>query len=609
MAFWQFALLLLIVNSAIWTHFDAAKLRDNFQLGSGPRGLPPHRWSAMVFLFWPVAFPLYLRERQQASLAEPRSGPPPRFVIGGLDAFAFGIGLVGLGIFAVLLVRGQLVPSVIGLVIAVAGVFGGRRSRATAETERVELGELGFDQQGFALPPSADHDDEDAPPPQDIEKYFANMGRPATTSPAPGPTVAPSPAGRPDPSQPAPGPLPAADTPPAAAGVPYDPPPGVPYDPPSGGGHPSAPPPIPQPPPVQTAGPRTVDVSAPPAATAPPPPPARTTGPRPDATRQAATGPAVEARSAPPPAKAVRAPVSRGERRAPQPPPRRPAPAAGRPAAGAPAIGGYGVAAKARPSIGSRLVLLSIVLTVLGIGGWAGWTWWSNSTSNPPLTGPEITPLEPDRPTANQAAAVDGSPAPPSNRPAESESGPVEDAVIRPWLTSYEELMNPVARALDEIDFGGFDNARCQALRATLTRANKLEPCPDTRIEALVRPAFEPFSDAWDACRSKDEDAWSRNLLDGKSATHDAQALMDRTYGFAGVLELELEGAIGVERSIESISGRYLVNTPGFGFDDNFPEDGLDDGYPDDDFDDGYPDDDFDDSGEGFDDGGTGEIG
>ena len=85
---WQFVILVVIVNSAIWSYFDASRQRDTFQIGVGPGGQPPHTWASAILVLWPVFMALYLRARSMAQLAEPRSGPPPRFKAGGFNLSA-----------------------------------------------------------------------------------------------------------------------------------------------------------------------------------------------------------------------------------------------------------------------------------------------------------------------------------------------------------------------------------------------------------------------------------------------------------------------------------------------------------------------------------------
>ena len=105
---WHFVVLVLVVNSAIWSYFDASRQRDAFKIGVGPGGHPPHAWASWIFLLIPVGLPLYLRARAAAQLAEPRIGPPPRFKTTGFNFYAISVGLVGLGIFATLIVFGRL---------------------------------------------------------------------------------------------------------------------------------------------------------------------------------------------------------------------------------------------------------------------------------------------------------------------------------------------------------------------------------------------------------------------------------------------------------------------------------------------------------------------
>ena len=135
----------------------------------------------------------------------------------------------------------------------------------------------------------------------------------------------------------------------------------------------------------------------------------------------------------------------------------------------------------------------------------------------------------------------------------------LERQALLAWHETYEELMSPVAFLLDEVDFDGFETGRCRRLTAAVSRANlELPSCPDSEIEEILRPGLGAFSQAADACGSRDEQAWSFNLLEGKRSTHAAQVMLDERYSLSGILELESESALGVERSPESMSGRFL---------------------------------------------------
>ncbi|MEO1370601.1 MAG: hypothetical protein AAFX50_25745, partial [Acidobacteriota bacterium] len=300
--------MLIVVNSAIWTYFDASRHRDAFHVGVGPDGRPPHTWASWVLLFIPVGLPLYVRARGAARLTEPRPGPPPRFKAGGFNFFGVAVGLVGLGIFATLIVFGRFRLASLGLVVAAAGLFGGRHAELLGEEgDDVGLGELGIEQVGFR----ADIEDQDGHSDKElvnVEAYFANLAAPnqGRTEPAPNPPAVPSPpaaqtpgvgparpqtAAAPPPSPaptvavpsapraPSAPPAPGGPAPPApgepvepAPGVVYSPPPaGVVYAPPAPGSPPppaplrpaapAQPPPPRQPPPPQTNPRATVAVS------------------------------------------------------------------------------------------------------------------------------------------------------------------------------------------------------------------------------------------------------------------------------------------------------------------------------------------------------------
>ncbi|MEM8996449.1 MAG: hypothetical protein AAGF23_16805, partial [Acidobacteriota bacterium] len=147
---WHFLVMLMVVNSAIWTYFDASRHRDEFHVGVGPDGRPPHTWASWVLLFMPAGLPLYVRARNAARLTEPRPGPPPLFKAGGFNFFGVAVGLVGLGIFATLIVFGRFRLASLGLAVAAAGLFGGRNAELVSEESGdLGLGELGLEQVGF----------------------------------------------------------------------------------------------------------------------------------------------------------------------------------------------------------------------------------------------------------------------------------------------------------------------------------------------------------------------------------------------------------------------------------------------------------------------------
>ena len=135
---------------------------------------------------------------------------------------------------------------------------------------------------------------------------------------------------------------------------------------------------------------------------------------------------------------------------------------------------------------------------------------------------------------------------------------------MKRWLDLYAELMAPLALALDEIDFEGFTVERCRQLQGSVRRASQeLTKAPDPEVADLLAPSFRSFTSAAKACTDKDEGAWAFNLLAGKEATHETQVLLDERYRYGGILELELESAIGEERSDASMSGRFLLDSGG----------------------------------------------
>lgn len=130
----------------------------------------------------------------------------------------------------------------------------------------------------------------------------------------------------------------------------------------------------------------------------------------------------------------------------------------------------------------------------------------------------------------------------------------------------YMERMVPLAASLEAVDFGGLDPALCEALRDDLRAAERDIPvAPHSEIENTFRPGLVAFAQARQACFTRDEQQWAFHLLQGKRATHRAQEMMMDRYQLPGVLELELESEVGIERSLESISGRFLDESKDFG--------------------------------------------
>ena len=194
-------------------------------------------------------------------------------------------------------------------------------------------------------------------------------------------------------------------------------------------------------------------------------------------------------------------------------------------------------------------------MLVLGIGGAATWFY------APGLFGRAEAPQEEPLPTLADQPDAPASPGGDEDSGGESEADSADPRErMRRWHEEhYLELMIPLAEALEEIDFEGLDTAPCEVLEVHMQDAERGIPtAPDPEIESIFRPGMSAFVMAVRACADQDEGTWAFGLLQGKRATHRAQELMDERYGLAGILELELESEIGVQRSPESITGRYL---------------------------------------------------
>jgi hypothetical protein len=128
------------------------------------------------------------------------------------------------------------------------------------------------------------------------------------------------------------------------------------------------------------------------------------------------------------------------------------------------------------------------------------------------------------------------------------------------WIATYDSVMRPIATLVEDIDFNGVRRGACRELQKQAERANsQLKHAPDEEVEILLRPAFEAFLEAGNACVVGDEVLWSVHLLQGKDHTHETQLLLDERYRYVGPYELEQEEALGHGRSTDTISGRYLA--------------------------------------------------
>ena len=648
MSTWFFLCLLVVVNSAIWVFFDASRLRDSRHAGVGPLGTPPQTWAAMVFLVWPIAFPYYLSKRPLSEDLEERSGPPPRFVTEGLTAFAMLVGLLGFGIFGGLLAMGELQMSIIGLVVAAAGIFGGRKTHMTREHDKVELGSLAIEQIGFAAPAADEHIGDESEAPANLDQYFASMRRASSEGPSAPPLISSAPGNR-------------APEPPRPVNSPPDgPPPGVPYAPSLGSApQPAAPQPaVPQPAVPQPAAPQPAapqPAAPPPAAPQPqlpsgvpyePPPPGQPYIPplvqAPPAYTPPAQEPGVPAAKPPEDPQATVAlspsalqrqmngvdrgtapegslpapPVSsspsvfvppdpppKSSQDVPRPPaavqrrlPRPPAATPNRRTSGtAQPVGSYAFAAKESPfSRGLKFLAAAFgVVAVAGLG-WLAWNQWMPSTeTSPSADTADLDPPDEEKGSARKTAKANPSPKiknrreggtlPPEKPPeiAESSGSTTQDVVvtpeqIKPWTEEYIQWMAPLALQLDEIDFEGIDQSRCRDLQKHLRSVESNIPeCPDSEVENLLGLALPILHSSADACRGDNEERWASSLLEAKKLIHKAQVLLDERYRFAGISELELESAIGVQRSPSSISGRWLIEMEEKGVGQTFVDEDL----------------------------------
>lgn len=298
--------------------------------------------------------------------------------------------------------------------------------------------------------------------------------------------------------------------------------------------------------------------------------------------------------------------------------PRPPAPTRASTPSSANTVGSYAFAAKESP-ISRVLKIAAGILAAVGVAAlaWMGWSSWMPSSDGAAAISEveELTPddevdqteRQPPPPPKLKNRREGGTlpPAPPETTTATpgAESTEVTAEVIQPWTEEYLQWMSPLALALDEIDFEGIAQARCRDLQKNLRAVeSNVSTCPDSEVENLLKLALPILHSSADACRGESEDRWASSLLEAKKLIHEAQVLLDEKYRFAGISELELESAIGVQRSPSSISGRWLIEKGDSLDNDGFADDDLEtlldqDGFEDDEFED-----DFSDDSDGFDD-------
>ena len=157
---------------------------------------------------------------------------------------------------------------------------------------------------------------------------------------------------------------------------------------------------------------------------------------------------------------------------------------------------------------------------------------------------------------------VDGPRKPPAAEASPETAAPAADPeAVERWSLLYDRLMRPLATALDDIDYNGITQNRCVELQRTFRKVlSEIETCPDPEVESFLEPAYTNLHEVAAACRGEDEVLWSTSLLETKRLVYRAQILLDERYHYLGISELELDSAIGVQRSPESISGRYLLD-------------------------------------------------
>jgi hypothetical protein len=577
MAIWQILLAAAVIYGAIWSYFEASRLRDQFHIGAGPGGLAPQAWAALICLGAPIAFPLFLTSRDRASLQEPRAGAPPVFTQRGFSPWGvlgITLGVAGAG---ALVYFGMPKLAPLGLLVAALAFFGARRSVMTDEMVTSSL-PVSFEQVGFRplrQGQQEEHEEEDA-------GFVLNLDR----------AVPPSALAARPPALPS---MPAAGAPFAAAPVVAAPfvaaplPPVAPLRPPSSSVS------------VQIApGSSILWAAADEGDLEPEDPRATIAAANPEVFRQ------LGGIFAPPPAGAASAPVQMptvqvpaaypgpmlNAPRAPEPAPAAfagpmvnapapfqlpmqvpaaysgppPAAAAPRQAAGTYRSGatpGGFVAGKPVPD-GSRWIVIAALIALAGVGAAA---WWRFGH---PVEAPLDEPAVVDPGSVDPGSADPGS-TDPGNvdpgiaaLPAPAAAGAGEPGEGKPsmvaWLDLYRDYFGPIGLLFEKIDYEGFNPpAVCDDLQLAISAAREgLPTAPDEQLEYEVRVCFDPLQQTAEACQEHDSQRWSAALLGAKACTHRAQARMVDDHGFAGLLELELESAQGIDRSTQSMSGRYL---------------------------------------------------
>ncbi|MEM9555578.1 MAG: hypothetical protein AAGC60_15075 [Acidobacteriota bacterium] len=224
-------------------------------------------------------------------------------------------------------------------------------------------------------------------------------------------------------------------------------------------------------------------------------------------------------------------------------------------------IGAAYAASSARRGV-PGIALVAVLVALVAAGAALGWMVWSRGDDATPAStsdGPMEAPSSEGTEASVQAAP---SPTPIDEALAASDEQLSDDlrASMSAWAIDYRRLFDPVADRIEAVDFDGFDDPSCYALRDALGVARSdLPDADDDSIRDHISNALINFDRAAAACLERDVEGWSKHVLNGKAATHAAQAVLAERYAEDGLLDLELESASGDTRSRSSMTGRYLA--------------------------------------------------